>query len=158
MWHDHLKTTTTTTQQLVALSAALVLIDYFCSVFCSCFVTLQDAYTVIHVFHRWGLFLLLFFHHLSSQIVFCFSFNCRIAEYHLKQYESAQAAFTQGHRLDGECSLSCPWGQAFHHPSLCQPPSPCSLSAKCSPQCSESQGEGTSVLLVLEWMSIGTFL
>lgn len=31
--------------------------------------------------------------------------NFRIAEYHLNQYESAHAAFTQGHQLDGECGL-----------------------------------------------------
>lgn len=31
--------------------------------------------------------------------------NCRIAEYHLHRYESAHAAFTQGHQLDGEYSL-----------------------------------------------------
>lgn len=31
-----------------------------------------------------------------------YSPNCRIAEYHLNHYESAHAAFTQGHQLDGE--------------------------------------------------------
>uniref|UniRef100_A0A3P9BVA4 SGT1 homolog, MIS12 kinetochore complex assembly cochaperone n=1 Tax=Maylandia zebra TaxID=106582 RepID=A0A3P9BVA4_9CICH len=37
-----------------------------------------------------------------------FSPNCRIAEYHLNNYESAHAAFTQGHQLDGECSSFWP--------------------------------------------------
>lgn len=36
-----------------------------------------------------------------------FSPYFRIAEYHLNQYESALEAFTQGHQLDGECSLFC---------------------------------------------------
>lgn len=31
--------------------------------------------------------------------------NFRIAEYHLNQYESAHAAFTQAHQQDGECGF-----------------------------------------------------
>ncbi len=45
-----------------------------------------------------------------------FSPNCRIAEYHLNHYESAHAAFTQGHQLDGEYNLF--WPRVQTHPAL----------------------------------------
>uniref|UniRef100_A0A8C3G345 SGT1 homolog, MIS12 kinetochore complex assembly cochaperone n=1 Tax=Cyclopterus lumpus TaxID=8103 RepID=A0A8C3G345_CYCLU len=44
-----------------------------------------------------------------------------IAEYHLSHYESAHAAFTEGHQLDGEYSLFWPGVQTSHHSTLYQP-------------------------------------
>lgn len=48
-----------------------------------------------------------------------FFLNFRIAEYHLNQYKSAHAAFTQGHQLDGECGLFWfPEPSFLHHTPL----------------------------------------
>lgn len=48
-----------------------------------------------------------------------FFLNFRIAEYHLDQYKSAHAAFTQGHQLDGECGLfGFPEPSFLHHTPL----------------------------------------
>lgn len=46
----------------------------------------------------------IYFHLLALNLFgISFSLKCRIAEYHLNHYESAHAAFSQGHQLDGEC-------------------------------------------------------
>lgn len=41
--------------------------------------------------------------------------DCRIAEYHLNHYELAHAAFTQGHKLDGEYCIFFPKVFIIHY-------------------------------------------